>query len=1188
MPTVDIDILGEIVEICALEDSLKKHKLIGEAQELTPALLNLSVELQKAILPDEKIEIVKKQLTNITDIIDQTIGIRYQFSGKLDVLERAKISLELEEIKPAAVIVDPEISTRKIASYDRKIGEIEAEINLCQDSIGDCENILFNSQQGQVLLERDLDSKKTQLAKAEKDLEASYQLNYYELANLNSKHDEALFFLQQEAKSKFVAALEHNKEVIQEKLRKLEEEQDGFEKLLEKQRQEHMILQQIQNGAKRLSEDLQLKLDQAGGIMEALNVYDEQINNLQYTMEELDKKIGDVTLEELEVTKNLDNIDSIVENNYLSDPEIEAQWQAKKQELERIRNRIIVERDAEMQEAKNAIWEQQKGIPTIQQKICNNEADIKEGELNLEHFREKLRELEKEKQEVLQKKALLKEQLKEEKEANRALDTSDDSNLSLTALNKEIYKLRDNIEHIEEMVCKQGALLQRLEGLLDKLSLSKREMETDEQNPYMTPSISRSSPLEEEVSLKELAEAKAAIFNVENNNSKTETLRDIIAADEGFESDIGGKEGTRKQDTLLLDGNFSSDEQEEDIGAQDIDEQDIEEQKRDEQNIDEQERDESDYLSDLLRNATSAGNLYDESIVNSGEFGARSDGATLYNRQALSDDVTNFSSIDYSLKSSPTLEYPAVWSSKSPANYQLDASYERGLMNSTLVAEEATDQNLGEEVLILSDRATPVDDAKTYEDAEPPPKLLVGEEDYDPRAVIIPDEGFESDIGGKEGIRKQDTLLLDDHLSSNDEQEENIDEQSIDEQSIDEQSIDEQSIDEQSIDEQSIDEQSIDEQSIDEQNIDEQNIDEQNIDEQNIDESDDLRDSTLIAEEAADQDLGDEVGAINSPSSLEQYPNIVKEEVVGVKDNTAQIVHSVAIAPAEELTVEVEPKVEVDLVAIEPTLPEVVYSDDSMHRSVQPEMSTGRSKRIKRDLNAPEFYEDNSANHENLASNIAMDIIVVPTNEPVNLVREGAEPVPFKRSPSSLVAARDLASERTPVSAETTSPPLSQYRAQINPPSKMVTLYYSATKIDEITNRGESSNSLGVVNGLLKIMAPNRDNEANGSVTKTNLRAPEDKIPMSKINPPIFANNHLNENGAISNKQLNGNQIIQNNMATPLINNTFPLGGQVDFLLPILPFIFMQTHKDKWINRMNRRKHKNIILTTRHSISISG
>ncbi|MDN3030311.1 MAG: palindromic element RPE2 domain-containing protein [Candidatus Tisiphia sp.] len=37
-------------------------------------------------------------------------------------------------------------------------------------------------------------------------------------------------------------------------------------------------------------------------------------------------------------------------------------------------------------------------------------------------------------------------------------------------------------------------------------------------------------------------------------------------------------------------------------------------------------------------------------MVNSGEFGARSDGATpISNRRATSDDVTNFSSIDYSI-----------------------------------------------------------------------------------------------------------------------------------------------------------------------------------------------------------------------------------------------------------------------------------------------------------------------------------------------------------------------------------------------------------------------------------------------------------------------------------------------------------------------------------------------------------
>ncbi|WP_157905692.1 MULTISPECIES: palindromic element RPE2 domain-containing protein [Rickettsieae] len=36
-------------------------------------------------------------------------------------------------------------------------------------------------------------------------------------------------------------------------------------------------------------------------------------------------------------------------------------------------------------------------------------------------------------------------------------------------------------------------------------------------------------------------------------------------------------------------------------------------------------------------------------LVNSGEFGARNDGATpISNRRALSNDVTKFSSIDYS------------------------------------------------------------------------------------------------------------------------------------------------------------------------------------------------------------------------------------------------------------------------------------------------------------------------------------------------------------------------------------------------------------------------------------------------------------------------------------------------------------------------------------------------------------
>ncbi|MDN3031313.1 MAG: palindromic element RPE2 domain-containing protein [Candidatus Tisiphia sp.] len=40
--------------------------------------------------------------------------------------------------------------------------------------------------------------------------------------------------------------------------------------------------------------------------------------------------------------------------------------------------------------------------------------------------------------------------------------------------------------------------------------------------------------------------------------------------------------------------------------------------------------------------------IYPPFIVNSGELGSRNDGATpISNRRALSDDVTNFPSIDY-------------------------------------------------------------------------------------------------------------------------------------------------------------------------------------------------------------------------------------------------------------------------------------------------------------------------------------------------------------------------------------------------------------------------------------------------------------------------------------------------------------------------------------------------------------
>ncbi|MCC8399174.1 MAG: palindromic element RPE2 domain-containing protein [Rickettsia endosymbiont of Platyusa sonomae] len=48
-------------------------------------------------------------------------------------------------------------------------------------------------------------------------------------------------------------------------------------------------------------------------------------------------------------------------------------------------------------------------------------------------------------------------------------------------------------------------------------------------------------------------------------------------------------------------------------------------------------------------------------IVNSGEFGARNDGATpISNRRATSDDVTNFSSIDYTITLIAYMVHPSV------------------------------------------------------------------------------------------------------------------------------------------------------------------------------------------------------------------------------------------------------------------------------------------------------------------------------------------------------------------------------------------------------------------------------------------------------------------------------------------------------------------------------------------------
>ncbi|WP_341749260.1 NUDIX hydrolase [Candidatus Tisiphia endosymbiont of Sialis lutaria] len=56
-------------------------------------------------------------------------------------------------------------------------------------------------------------------------------------------------------------------------------------------------------------------------------------------------------------------------------------------------------------------------------------------------------------------------------------------------------------------------------------------------------------------------------------------------------------------------------------------------------------------------------------IVNSGEFGARSDGATpISNRRAMSDDVPNFSSIDYNAKEQEHYHYDVRFLLKTVCN----------------------------------------------------------------------------------------------------------------------------------------------------------------------------------------------------------------------------------------------------------------------------------------------------------------------------------------------------------------------------------------------------------------------------------------------------------------------------------------------------------------------------------------
>ncbi|WP_425360559.1 MULTISPECIES: palindromic element RPE2 domain-containing protein [unclassified Candidatus Tisiphia] len=65
----------------------------------------------------------------------------------------------------------------------------------------------------------------------------------------------------------------------------------------------------------------------------------------------------------------------------------------------------------------------------------------------------------------------------------------------------------------------------------------------------------------------------------------------------------------------------------------------------------------------MLNNSYIMRSITFSNIVNSGEFGARSDGATpISNRRAMSDDVTNFSSIDYiRSKTTSSSNFQQLW-----------------------------------------------------------------------------------------------------------------------------------------------------------------------------------------------------------------------------------------------------------------------------------------------------------------------------------------------------------------------------------------------------------------------------------------------------------------------------------------------------------------------------------------------
>ncbi|WP_375327091.1 hypothetical protein [Candidatus Tisiphia endosymbiont of Nemotelus uliginosus] len=988
-----IDILGEIDEISALEDNLKKHKLMGEAQELAPALLHLPEKLQNAVRPDEKIKIVKTQIMSLAEIIEQNIDMRYKCTDALYKLdqEREKINVEFEEKRPTTWAT-PESLNSKLANYDSEISEINTKIDLCQNSVTTCEEILLKSQKAKHLLENQLKIKKHHLAAKEKNLVELDQENLDALEALRAKKKKILSSMQEQEKSQFAAALETQQLEIQEELSKIVEEKNSLEQLLAENRQECELLEKIQNGEITLEEEQQRELDKVGVVQDMLNIYRERFNDLQSRIETLDDTIEKTRLQELEITKNL-NDNGYIENNYLINQDTEEQFKIKSKSLENEIDLEITQIEANTKKYENNIATCQAEITMMQQKINDYDIEIKEHSLNLADLEQELIRLKAKKQEILDDKKLLKEQIKEEEELNSILDTSEENNLSLIKLNREMLKLRNNINNIEKMVSKQFDLLHQFEMLLaeiKQLSLSQRETATEKQTEDIASAIAKSTITLEEPELSELVKTQATIFSAENNR-QPEIVSDIIAADEGFESDIGEQDRVRKQDPLLILENFS----------------------------------------------------------NSGE-------------------------------PEPNIEDTNIKDSKD-------------LSNTALISEEEVDPNLIDRSTILQDIPTSIEDTTNHEEAAPHIELLAGSNELSgPQPEAILDEGFESDIGEQDRIRKQNPLSLLENFNNSGEPE-------------------------------------------------------PNIEDINIKDSEDLSNTAFVTQEK-DEEFNKEPVAAQSPSNPVKDSNILHEEVIELNDDSTQIINSIEVEAVPPEQFAVVSKVEDHIIAVETPPPNVVVD-----------------------------------------TNIARNMRTATTDESSNIFSEVRERADRVLIPQTVTSSEPAALHTLSTSQIASPPPISKQTQTIQQPRKAETVYYAVAKIsDTDKNQRENTNNLGVINGLLKIISPSQDHEVTDNFTKAAFSIHEEKTPLSKIDQAIFANNHLNENDTFTNPPFSGSQIIQNNMPSILIHNTFPLGGQIDPLLPMLPFIFMQTNKDKWINRMNRRKHKNIILASRYTLSTAG